>query len=72
MSNQTATVTTKRWALLAAGLGVFYVLVRHRSSIYGLIRRKAVFWRPLSLQNKRIEVISSINESERVLIELKK
>lgn len=65
-------MNTKRWALVAASLGMFYVLVRHRHSIYGSIRRKALLWHPLSLQNKRIEVINSIHESERVLIELKK
>lgn len=72
MSTQGASVNTKKLALLAASLGLFYVLVRHKSSILGSLRRKVQFWRPLSLQHKRIEVISSINDSQHILNELKK
>lgn len=72
MSDPGTSVNTKKLALLAASLGLFYVLVRHKSSILGSLRRKVQFWRPLSLQHKRIEVISSINDSQRILNELKK
>ncbi|XP_017874797.1 PREDICTED: exonuclease 3'-5' domain-containing protein 2 [Drosophila arizonae] len=66
MSNQTVNTNTKRWALLAASLGLAYVLVRHRQSIWGVLGRS-----PFQLQHKRIEVISSVNESQRILNELK-
>ncbi|XP_030568100.1 exonuclease 3'-5' domain-containing protein 2 [Drosophila novamexicana] len=65
MNNQT-TNNTKRWALLAASLGLVYVLVRQRQSIWKILCRS-----PLQLQHKRIEVITSVNESQRILNELK-
>ncbi|XP_034485760.1 exonuclease 3'-5' domain-containing protein 2 [Drosophila innubila] len=72
MSSQQSAVNTKRWALIAAGLGLFYVLVRHRQSMLGLLRGKLFVGSYQSLQHKRIEVISSIHESQRILNELKK
>ncbi|KAL7730027.1 hypothetical protein ACLKA6_009317 [Drosophila palustris] len=72
MSSQRSSVNTQRWALIAAGLGLFYVLVRHRHSMLGLLRRKLfLFGGSQSLHHKRIEVISSIHESQHILNELK-
>ncbi|KAM8706148.1 hypothetical protein ACLKA7_010433 [Drosophila subpalustris] len=72
MSSQRSAVNTQRWALIAAGLGLFYVLVRHRHSMLGLLRRKLfLFGGSQSLHHKRIEVISSIHESQHILNELK-
>ncbi|KAH8419192.1 hypothetical protein KR222_010059 [Zaprionus bogoriensis] len=71
MSNQPAAVNAKRWALLAASLGLFYVLVRRRHSIFGSLRRRVSLWNPLPLKYKRIEVISSLHDSQHILVELK-
>ncbi|KAH8358461.1 hypothetical protein KR093_000433 [Drosophila rubida] len=72
MSGQRTAIQTERWAILAAGLGLFYVLVRHRQSVLGLLRRKFLFsGNHLVLHQKRIEVISSVHDSQRILNELK-
>ncbi|XP_060647380.1 exonuclease 3'-5' domain-containing protein 2 [Drosophila nasuta] len=73
MSGQISPGFRKKWAIIAAGLGFFYVLVRHRQSVLGLLRRRLQFSgsHQLTLQQKRIEVISSVHDSQRVLNELK-
>ncbi|KAH8311581.1 hypothetical protein KR044_007019 [Drosophila immigrans] len=71
MSSQRTDVNTQRVAIIAAGLGIFYVLVRHRESVLGLLRRRLLFGHHLALQQKRIEVISSVKDSQRILNELK-
>lgn len=72
MSSQGTAVNRKRWAIIAAGLGLFYVLVRHRQSMLGLLRRRLLYGGLQPMQQKHIEVISSIHESQRIINELKK
>ncbi|ALC45804.1 CG6744, partial [Drosophila busckii] len=70
MSTQ-ATNRTKHLAVLAAGLGLVYVLARHRRSILGTLIRTCNLRFPLNLNHKRIEVINSVHESQSVIRELK-
>ncbi|XP_030373583.1 exonuclease 3'-5' domain-containing protein 2 isoform X2 [Scaptodrosophila lebanonensis] len=61
---------TKKLAVLAASLGIVFVLVRNRQSIWTSLRRTWHFNNPL--MQKRTVVISSFEESQKAVKELKK
>ncbi|XP_017118771.1 exonuclease 3'-5' domain-containing protein 2 [Drosophila elegans] len=64
-------VNTRRWAVLAAGVGLVYVLVRHRQSLLGPLRKVWSFGNPLP--RRHIEVVNSVHDpaTQWVLNELK-
>ncbi|EDX13367.1 GD20659 [Drosophila simulans] len=71
MTRESAVATNRNWAILAAGVGLVYVLVRHRQRLLGPLRR---VWSFGSLvPQRRIEVINSVQDpaTQCVLNELK-
>ncbi|XP_043653979.1 exonuclease 3'-5' domain-containing protein 2 [Drosophila teissieri] len=71
MTRESAVATNRKWAILAAGVGLVYVLVRHRQRLLGPLRR---VWSLGSLVPQRhIEVVNSVQDpaTQWVLNELK-
>ncbi|EDV49520.1 exonuclease 3'-5' domain-containing protein 2 [Drosophila erecta] len=71
MTRESAVATNRKWAILAAGVGLVYVLVRHRQRLLGPLRR---VWSSGSLVPQRhIEVVNSVQDPamQWVLNELK-
>ncbi|EDV42761.1 uncharacterized protein Dana_GF18156 [Drosophila ananassae] len=66
MSRESGASNAKKWALVAAGVGLVYVLVRHRQKLI------APLWRVLPhgniLRNRRVEVINSAQDPATQLI----
>ncbi|EDW80934.2 uncharacterized protein Dwil_GK11793, partial [Drosophila willistoni] len=66
--------TNKKWAILAASLGLVYVLVRHRYSIIGQMRRRIVLPGASNpLRFKQIEVLTTSQDeaTQKIIKELK-
>ncbi|KAH8382754.1 hypothetical protein KR009_005126 [Drosophila setifemur] len=63
--------STRKWAIVAAGVGLVYVLVRHRQAILAPLR--LVLPRGNVLKNRRVEVINSAHDpaTQRIIKELK-
>jgi len=71
MSQESGVASTRKWAIVAAGLGLVYVLVRHRQKLLGPLRR--VWSSNCLLPQRHIEVINSVQDpaTRWVLNELK-
>ncbi|KAH8375973.1 hypothetical protein KR200_012076 [Drosophila serrata] len=71
MSKEPGVVSTRKWAIVAAGVGLVYVLVRHRQKILIPLRRilPTGSWLP----HQRIEIINSVQDpsTQWVINELK-
>ncbi|EDV91209.1 exonuclease 3'-5' domain-containing protein 2 [Drosophila grimshawi] len=70
MSNSTVTPNSKKWAIVAAGVGLVYVLLRHRHSIWGTLRRIPRH-RANTMEQAHIEVISSLHQTRSIVNQLK-
>ncbi|XP_017083906.2 exonuclease 3'-5' domain-containing protein 2 [Drosophila eugracilis] len=72
MSQESGVASTRKWAVLAAGVGLVYVLVRNRQTLLGPLRR--VWTSGGLLPQRQIEVINSVQDpaTQWVLNELKK
>ncbi|KAH8294988.1 hypothetical protein KR018_004907 [Drosophila ironensis] len=66
MTKEPGWANARKWAIVAAGVGLVYVLVRHRQS---MLRRVL----PNMLRDRRVEVINSAQDpaTQRIIAELK-
>lgn len=66
MSRESGASSTRKWALVAAGVGLVYVLVRHRQKLLKPLQR--VLPHGNILRNRRVEVINSAQDPATQLI----